>query len=590
MQATPVMEEQTKDLADILIAIRRRRTAITTIAVVIFLASALLAALLPPVYRSTATILIEEQDISTDLVRAAVSTFAVQRIQTISQRVMTRSNLTQIIQKFDLYQDDKRTKTDEEIIDAMRENIKLDTINADVMDPRSGAPTKATIAFTLSYDGENADITQQVANELTSLFLKENLQQRTQKAEESYAFLKEQADNFGRQIADFEKKLATFKEKNAANMPEMAGMNFGLKDSTTREVEDVENQIHSLKERKFYLETQLAQTDPMGPSVSSSGMAIPNQSARLRQLQNDYTSALSRYAPNHPDVLRLRREIAALEGQTGAVDTSADTAKQLVNLRTDLAAAQQKYSDDHPDIIKLRKEIAALENVVAEPKPSGSKTSTPTPDNPAYVTLQVQLNSAEQDMRMLTLKREQLKIKLAEYEARLAQSPQIEREYSDLTRGLDSAKLKFQEIKARQNEAELSKSLESESKGERFSLIDTPASPEKPVSPNRPVILLLGFLLSMGSGLGYGVLADSMDKSIRGAKGLASVLGTNPLSIIPYIENNQDRQGKGRTKRRRIMSLIGIIALALLLIHFLWMPLDVLWIKAARYLSQRFDS
>lgn len=586
MQATPVMEEQTKDLADILIAIRRRRTAITTIAVIIFLISALIAILLPPVYRSTATILIEEQDISTDLVRAAVSTFAVQRIQTISQRVMTRSNLSQIIQKFDLYRNDKRTKTDEEIIDGMRKDIKLDTINADVMD-HSGAPTKATIAFTLSYNGENAEVTQRVANELTSLFLKENLKQRTQKAEESYAFLKEQADNFGMQIADYEKKLATFKEKNALNMPELTGMNFGLKDSTTREIDDADNQVHSLKERKFYLESQLAQTDPMGSSVSSSGMPIPNRNDRLKQVRNDYASALSRYAPDHPDVIRLRHEITALEGQTGAVDTSAETAKQLIKLRTDLTAAQQKYSDEHPDIIRLKKEISTLEKTVTELKPSNSPKSKPTPDNPAYVTLQIQLNSAEQDIKMLTLKREQLKIKLAEYESRLAQAPQIEREYLDLSRGLDSAKLKFQEIKARQNEAELSKSLESESKGERFSLIDPPAFPEKPESPNRPVILLVGLIVSLGSGLGYGVLTDSMDKSIRGAKGIAGILGANPLGIIPYIENNQDRQGKGRTRRRRIIFVIGIIALTLLLIHFLWMPLDVIWIKGSRYLTQR---
>lgn len=588
MQATPALEEQTKDLADILNAIRRRRAGITIIAGVLLLISVLVALLLPAVYRSTATILIEEQDISTDLVRAAVSTFAVQRIQTISQRVMTRSNLSEIMQKYDLYKSDRRTKTTEEIIDGMRKDIKLDMINADVVDPRNGAPTKATIAFTLSYEGEDPDVTQKVASELTSLFLKENLQQRTQQAEESYTFLKEQADNFSRQIAENEKKIAAFKEKNAATLPDLTTINFGLKDSTTREIEDLDNQIHSAKERKFFLETQLAQTDTMAPGMSSGGVAIPNQKDRLKQLRNDYATALSRYSPNHPDVIRLRREIAALEAESGDIDTSDDAAKQLVKLRTDLATAQQKYSPDHPDVIKLKKQIATLENTLSKAPPAASSQHAPAPDNPAYINLQVQLNAAEQDIKMMTSKREQLQTKLTEYQTRLAQAPEVEREYLDLTRGQDNAKAKFQEIKAKQNEAELSKSLELESKGERFSLIDPPAFPEKPVSPNRPALLILGFVLSLGSGVGYALLTDSMDKSIRGAKNLAAVAGANPLGVIPYIENAQDRKGKGKKKRRRIIVVVTLIAVALLLIQFLWLPLDVAWIKAMRKISEVF--
>jgi len=583
MQAIPVMEEQTKDLADILIAIRRRRAAIIVIVATIFLISALIAVLLPSVYRSSATILIEEQDIPPDMVRAAVTSFAVQRIQTISQRVMTRSNLLNIIEKYKLYTRDVRTKTTEEIVAAMRNDIKLETINADVRDPRSGAPTQATIAFTLSFDGESPEQTQKVASELTNLFLNENLKTRTQQAEDTYSFMKDEADKLEAQIAEYEKKLAAFKEKNSDNLPELSQLNMSLIDRTEREIDDVGNKLHAIEERQFYLNAQLAQISPSGPTVSSSGQFIPDPVSRLKSLHSDYSRALSRYSPNHPDVLRMKREIDALEGQSDNVSMAAEQAKQLENLRTALVATREKYSDDHPDVIKLKKEIASLESGLTKTPQPEKAISAQMPDNPAYLTLQAQLQAADAEMKSLRTKRDQLNAKLVDYVARLTTAPQIEREYSGLSREYDNAVAKFRDIKAKQMEAEVSKQLEKESKGERFSLIDPPAFPEEPISPNRPAILFLGFILSLGSGIGFALVKDSIENSVTSRRGLASLMGANPLGVIPYIVNGQDRYLRKRTKRRWIMFFIASLVVGLLLIHFLWIPLDIALIKALRY-------
>jgi len=582
------MDAQPKDLSDIIYVIRRRRTAIVVIVATIFLISALIAILLPSVYRSTATILIEEQDIPADMVRAAVTSFAVQRIQTISQRVMTRSNLMEIIEKYKLYTRDKRTKTTEEIVAAMRSDIKLETINADVMDPRSGAATKATIAFTLSFDGESPEQTQKVASELTNLFLNENLKTRTQQAEDTYTFLKDEADKLEAQIAEYEKKLAVFKEKNAGNLPELSQLNMSLIDRTEREIDDVGNQLRAIEERQFYLQAQLAQISPSGPTVSSSGQFIPDPVSRLKALRSDYSRALSRYSPNHPDVLRLKREIDAIEGQSGSINMAAEHAKELENLRTELLATREKYSEDHPDVIKLKKEIASLESGLTTISKPEKAISAQMPDNPAYLTLQAQLQAAEADMKSLRKKRDQLNAKFADYEARLTTAPQIEREYSSLTREHDNAVAKFRDIKAKQMEAEVSKQLEKESKGERFSLIDPPAYPEKPISPNRPAILFLGFIFSLGSGIGFALAKDAMANSVTGRKGLASVMGANPLGVIPYIVNSQDRDLSRRTKRRWIMFFIVSLVVGILLIHFLWLPLDVVLIKALRRADRLF--
>ncbi len=590
MQAIPVMEEQTKDLTDIINTIRRRRTAIVVIVAGVFLICALLAILLPSVYESSATILIEEQDIPQDMVHGAINSFAVQRIQTISQRVMTRSNLLDIINKYGLYASEKRTKTTEEIVKMMRKDINLETINADVMDPRSGAPTKATIAFTLSYDGESPEQTQKVASELTNLFLKENIETRTQQATDTYSFMKDAADKLEAQIAVYEKKLAAFKQQNADNLPELTQLNMQLMDRTETELDDIANQMSEAEGRKFYLEAQLAQISPSGPTISSSGQMIPDPLSRLKALQSDYARDLSIYSPDHPDVIREKREIAALEQQLGGVSMGGQQAKQLEDLRAKLAIDREKYSENHPDIVKLKREIASLESKLPDDAHPEKAIAARMPDNPAYLTLQAQLQSAEADIKSLGTKREQLKAKIADYATRMTKAPQIEREYASMVRDRDNAVLQFRDIKAKQLEAGVSKQMEKESKGERFSLIDPPAFPEKPISPNRPAILFLGFILSLGSGIGFAILKDSMDNLVTSRKGVVALMGANPLGIIPYIINDEDRYLRKRNKRRLIILLLVGIAIGLLLINFLWLPLDVIAFKAQRIAEAYFAS
>ncbi len=135
-----------KDLSYYLAALSYRKGRVLLIVIAVFIASAAVAFGLPPVYRSTATILIEEQDIPSDLVRSTVTSYADQRIQVISQRVMTRSNLKSIIDKYSLYQEESRVETSERIIKRMREDVSLEILSSDVIDPRSGRPTQATIA------------------------------------------------------------------------------------------------------------------------------------------------------------------------------------------------------------------------------------------------------------------------------------------------------------------------------------------------------------------------------------------------------------------------------------------------------------
>jgi uncharacterized protein involved in exopolysaccharide biosynthesis len=589
MQA--MIEEQPKDLGDYIDAVRRRRRPILAVAVTLFVISLLVALLLPPEYRSTATVLIEEQEIPQDLVRSTITTYAWQRIQTISQRVMSRNNLLSIVEKFDLYANKRKRETSEEIIERMRTDIKLEPISANVVDPRTGAPRAATIAFSLSYDSPNPAVAQKVANELTTLYLNENLKSRTEKATETYDFLADETTRIGDHIAELEKKLAEFKEKNSNQLPELTQLNMSLMERTERELMDVQNELRSYEDRKIYLESQLAQMNPNSPMFTADGDRILDSASRLKVLKTEYAAALAKYSPDHPDVLRLAREIDGLEKSTGisvnAREAAQSQAKEILRLRTELAEAEKKYSPDHPDVIKLTRQVQALEESI-KLTPATSKAAfiaAEKPENPAYINLQSQMDAVLNGMRAAMRKKDTLKTKLTDYEKRLVQTPQVEREYLDLRRDYENSQLRYRELMTKQMEAGVGQQMEKERKGERFSLVDPPQLPEKPFKPNRMAILLLGFILSICGGLGYALVADSLDRSVRGVRGVSALLGATPLSVIPYIENSFDLAQYRKTKRltKRVL-LTGMVA-AVVLVQFLWLPLDVIWFKGLRILN-----
>ncbi|MHB8533857.1 MAG: GumC family protein [Sulfuricaulis sp.] len=576
------MEEQIKELKDYLDTFRRRRTAILSTAAGIFVVSVLAALLWPPTYRSTSTILIEEQEVPSDLVRSTITSFATQRIETIGQTVMTRANLMQIIEKYDLYHSERRTKTTEEILDRMRKDVKVNMINADVIDPRSGQARPATIAFTVSYDGESPSVTQKVANELTTLYLNANLKNREEKASETYSFLRTEADKINDHISVLSAQLAVFKEKHANSLPELNQLNMQLVERAESELRDVESQLRSLDDRRFYLEGQLGQINPMTPIIGPEGQQILDPVTRLKMLRSEYISASAKYAPDYPDVVRLRREIQGLEKHTGPVDSSNEQAKELANLRSELTAARQKYSSDYPDVIRLEKAVAAQEKALKNKPVPGADDVKPKPDNPAYLTMQAQLESIKSQMQAYSAQQNSLKAKISDYARRLQQAPEVERKYLELSRDYDNSVKRYQDLKLKQNDAQVGQELEKERKGERFSLIDPPELPEKPVSPNRIAIVIFGFLLSIAGSAGLVAVMENTDRSVKGVRGVMAQLESPPLSVIPFMHNDEDLARMQKTRNIFIATFASGFVLLLLLIHFFWMPLDVLWFKGLR--------
>lgn len=462
-------------LSDYLAILRRRKKQVLRTAAAIFALSVVLAFVIPPVYRSSATILIEQQEVPQDLVQSTVTGYANQRLQIIQQRVLTNASLLQIVQKFNLYpQTEKSVAQDNKIVGKMRQGIKVEPLSANVTDPRSGASMMATISFTLSYDADSPEVAQQVAGELAKLFLNENVRIRTQQAESTSGFLSEEEERLGAHLAELEAKLAAFKERNTGRLPELMNLNMSQLERTQRELEDLERQTYNLEERKLLLQGQLSQVEPY--TGRSAG-------GRLREAQTDYLSAMAKYSPDHPDVVRARREIEALKKEAGVQDGRDQIEAEYKKVRTELGAARETYAEDHPDVIRLKNSLALLEAKLKAAPASAQTGFAVKPDNPAYIALQTQLDTVNLNLKAAKEQRARAKEKASDYERRVVQTPKVEQEGLSLQREYDSASKKYREIKQGLLGAETAVELEKGQRGGRFALLEPPQLPDSPRVP-----------------------------------------------------------------------------------------------------------
>jgi succinoglycan biosynthesis transport protein ExoP len=583
--ALPVKDNVSKapTLVDRLAALRRRRRPALIVAIVVLSVALAAAALWPATYRSTATILIEQQEVPVDLVRSMISSYADQRIQVITQRVMTTENLMRIIDRYSLYAEDRQRSPREELLERMRTDIKFSMISADVVDPRVGRPTKATIAFSVSYDNRSAVIAARVANELASLYLNENLTNRKQLADDTATFLTTEADHLSKQMTELDAALAQFKERNVDNLPELGQLNVQMLARTEEELRETDARIRSLDQQAVYLEAQLAQLQPEAQIYTGTGERVISPSDRLKILKSDYARANALYAPDHPDVLRMQKEIAGLETAVGKVDTGNDLVRQLRDAQSQLAAARQRYAPDHPDVVQLERLVTAIGAMMRD-APLTRDSAREQPDNPAYIQVSAQREAVLSERASLQKKRSALTTRIQDFETRSAQAPQIEREYAGLIRDLDNAQIKYREVRQKQGEAVLSRNLESERKGERFTLIEPPIAAEKPVSPNRIAILVLGALSALAAALGAIAVLETLDTRVRGGRGLEALLSVPPLAVIPWIETREEIASRTRTRRLSLAGAAGSVLLAIAALHLLYKPLDVLWAVAVRRL------
>ena len=578
------METQNQNISDYAGIIKRRKNYFLIPFLSILFIAVGISFILPDVYKSTSTILIEGQQIPSDFVRSTVMTAVEETIQTITQQVMSRRKLLEIINRFGLYHDRRARETSEEIVERMREDIHLETISADIIDQRTGRPSMATIAFSLSYQGKYPEKVQKVSNVLASLYLEQNLKDRAEKARITSSFINVELKSLGENIDQLENKVAQFKEKHLHSLPEMAQLNFQMYQRLEQELIQLDQQLRNTKERKIYLEGQLAGVDPDLPGIKTVEGKFADAGQRLEYLNTEYVSLKASLSKKHPDLIKIKKEIESLEKEVGLKKKIEMKQGQLEKMKTDLSSLRAVFSPRHPDVIKLKKSIKILDKDLEDlrkEKTDGGILSE-TPENPAYINLKTQIATTKMEINNLKESRKKVRNKLGDYLKRLELTPQIEREYQLLTRDYENARIRYQETLHKLMEAETAEGLERSQKGQKFTIVDPAIYPEKPFKPNRAAIIMIGFILAMGGGVGVVSFKEFSDQSVWSETVLRQITDKPILATIPFILTDSDRL---KQRRKIIITVIalGICSVLLVLaVHFFYLPLDVLWFKFLR--------
>lgn len=571
------MTQYTEDteLTYLLDVIRRRFWQMALPAAGLFAVIAVVVMLLPAKYQSTATILIEGQEVPQELVRSTVTGFVEERLQSITQVVLNRENLMSIIDRVGLYAEQRNSMTSEQLVAMMRKDIAMEPVTAEVMST-SGRPATATIAFSVGFEGREPAKVLQTTNILVSLFLEENLKKREAKASTTYSFLEKQLAALGEEVSGTEERIARFKEEHLGALPELTQLNLQTLERIERDVQAVQEGIRGLLERRAFLEGQLATVTPQRTLVTSDGGTILPPDDELRALQARYVALTATHSPKHPDVIRLREQIGALQGSVGGADLRDELEAERIRLE-DLRA---RFGETHPDVKAALRRVAALESSAARPAPARVATAPAQgADNPAWISLKSQLQATDMDLRGQQAMLADLRGRRDEVVLRLENAPRVEQDYRKLQRDYQNAQAKYQETSQKLMAARESKDLEEEQVGEKLTLMEPPLLPEAPFKPKRMLLLLVGFVLSTGFGAGCGAMAEAMDGSVRGTRALRQLGAVAVLGSVPYIETAAEVRGR---RRRRILALAAMAAAsagALMLVHLWLRPLDVLYFQ-----------
>lgn len=513
------MDDYQLTTADYLAIMKRRAWLIAGSFVGTLVAGVAVALLIPPIYRSAGAILIESQQIPTDFVQASVTSNADERIEVIKQRVMTRDNLLRIIRKHGLFSDAGPTFTPSDQIEEMRKTISVDLVNANVRSERAGV---TTIAFSVGFEHRRAETAQAVANDLVTLFLDENVKVRTQRAFQTTEFLSREAEKLKKELDGIEGQIAAYKQKHGAALPENVALGIA---------------------------------------------AMQRTEADLRQVERDHAAA--------EDELRTIEAERLVVAPGGGASGS-----ELQRARAEVARLSGLYTESHPDLKAARRKLAALEQPASANAAPGAAPTRAAAVDPASARMDARAAALRERLKVLAGQRSSLRGRLGHMDVALVTSPQVERDLAALTRDYQSAQKKYAEVVAKKMTAQMAENLEGDQKAERFAVLEPPTLPDKPTKPDRRKLLALSLILAIGAPFGSVTLAEALHGTLRGVGQITAAVGQKPLVTVPVIPVAAERVQRRKTLLAFAGAVVFVLVLALVLVHLLVLPLDVLLMKA----------
>jgi uncharacterized protein involved in exopolysaccharide biosynthesis len=466
------------------------------------------ASILPPVYRSTATILVEAPQIPGDLAQSTVPVDPIEQIQIIQQRLMTRANILSLADRFDIYADQPGISANT-VINDMRARTEL---TPSAPNQRSPGATMIEVAFSSESPAQAAEIT----NELVTLILQENVSLRTGRAEDTLEFFEGEVDRLAGELDRISQRMMTFKKENETALPDSLAFR--------------RSQQATLQERLLQFERE----------------ATGLQDERDRMV-----------------------EFYARTGRTMNATPGTPEEQELEAMRGQLARARAIYSATNPNIRLLETRIAALERIVAEQRDALGATE-------GMSEYDLQLAQIDGRLEFIADEKARIETELAALDASISATPANELLLGEMQRDYQNVQGQYNAAVDSLATASVGERLEVMSKGERFSLIEPAVAPSSPDQPNRLLIASAGLAGGIGAGLGFILLLELLNRSIRRPSELVSQLGIQPFVTIPYMRTQHELALK-RTLMLVVLALIVVgIPLALFAVHTYYLPLDLL--------------
>lgn len=469
---------------------RRRKWLIILPAVLIAAAASAVIYYLPNVYRSESLILVVPQRVPESYVRSTVTTRIEDRLQAISQQILSRTRLEQIVSDFNLYPRERaRQELMEDIVEKMRtEDIKIDIVKGD--------------AFRVSYAADDPRVAMRVTERLASLFIDESYRDREILADGTNEFLATQLDESRRQLVQMENKLEEYKRLHNGELPDQMAANLQGLHNTEMALQSVGEALNRDRERRIAFERTV--TDLVDElNTAPAPEAKPGSSEMAKTLE---------------DELRIAQQ--------------------------SLLAVELKLKPDHPDVRRLRRNVDELQKRVEAQQLEGTLAAKPSPAVVLDPVKRKRLTDARAELDNLD---RQIEAKIAEearlrgmigmYQSRIEAAPIREAELAALTRDYDTLNQAYKNLLAKKGDSEIAANLEKRQIGEQFKILDPARMPERPASPDRPRLYLIAIAAALLVGLGLAAAAEYFDKTLRTESDVRAALNLMVLATVPNMRD-----------------------------------------------------
>ena len=478
---------------------------------------------IPPKYRSETVIIVEQQRIPEQYVVPNVAIDLQQRLQSMTQQILSRTRLLGIIDSFHLYQHDRTNPDADPPVEQMRRDIKIDLVQA------PGRPWELS-AFKISYSAENPALAQQVTQKLSSLFIEENLHNRQQLSEDTTKFLENQLEDARKNLAAQEERLRDFKTTYLGELPEQLQTNIQILSGLQSRLQAATEALDQANQQKLYLESLLSQYKTVRSQLSArrddSNMDPLSIDDQLSKLKAELTNLSSRDTPKHPDVIRLKQQIA-----------DAQRLKQQMDAEPKSEKAYEGTGD-----IGRPKSVSDLQ--VMSPM--------------LQVESQIKSNQLEIANRKQEIKRLEAQIDM--HQTRLNLTPVREQQLAAITRDHEQSRTNYESLLNKKMQSEMATNLEKRQEGEQFRIIDPPNFPQRPYYPDRFKFSLFGLIAGIVLAAGIAGFVEMNDPCINSEEDLLTVTPIPILVAIPALQSAADQRQTVWYQRLQLATALLLIA------------------------------